>query len=73
MNYEELIKTVSEIVNNPEINKNGLSLTYELPQDVHQGIHMELFYTMNSMNVKYEPTNIFEVVIGGMLIKFIKK
>jgi hypothetical protein len=73
MNYEELIKTVSEIVNNPEINKDGLSLTYELPEDIHQGIHMEIFYTMNSINEKYDPADIFEVVIGGILLKFIKK
>jgi hypothetical protein len=73
MNYEQLIKTVSEIINNPEISKDGLSLIYELPQEVHQNIHTEIFYTMNSMNIKYEPTDIFEVVIGGILIKFIKK
>ena len=73
MNYEELIKTVSEIVNNPDINKNGLSLTYELPAELHDNINMEIFYTMNSMNVKYEPTNVFEVEIGGIVIKFMKK
>jgi hypothetical protein len=73
MNYEQLIKTVSEIVNNPEINKTGLSLTYELPSDVHQNMNMEIFYTMNSMNVIFEPTDIFEVEIGGILIKFLKK
>jgi hypothetical protein len=73
MNYEQLIKTVSEIVNNPEINKDGLSLTYELPSDVHQSINMEIFYTMNSMNVRFQPTDIFEVEVGGILIKFIKK
>ena len=73
MTYEQLIKTVSEIVNNPDINKNGLSLTYHLPSNVHENINMEIFYTMNSMNVRFEPTDVFEVEIGGILIKFIKK
>ena len=73
MTYEELIKTVSEIVNNPDINKNGLSLTYYLPSNVHENINMQIFYTMNSMNIIFEPTDVFEVEIGGILIKFIKK
>jgi hypothetical protein len=73
MTYEELIKTVSEIVNNQDINKNGLSLVYELPNDIHEKINRDIFYRMNTMNVIFEPTNIFEVEIGGILIKFIKK
>lgn len=73
MTYEELIKTISEIVNNPEIKKDGLGLTYELPKDIHEKMNMEIFYQMNSMNVRFSPTDIFEVEIGGILIKFIKK
>jgi len=73
MTYEDLIKTVSEIVNNPDINKNGLGLTYELPKDIHEKINMEIFYQMNSMNIIFKPTDVFEVEIGGILIKFIKK
>ena len=73
MTYEELIKTVSEIVNNPEINKNGLGLIYELPNDIHEKINMEIFYQMNSMNIIFKPTDVFEVEIGGILIKFVKK
>lgn len=73
MTYEDLIKTVSEIVNNPDINKNGLGLIYELPKDIHEKINMEIFYQMNSMNIIFKPTDVFEVEIGGILIKFIKK
>jgi hypothetical protein len=73
MTYKELIKTVSEISNNSEINKEGLSLTYELPQDSHQSIHIDVLHAMNSMNENYKHVDIFEVVIGGILIKFVKK
>jgi hypothetical protein len=73
MTYEQLIKTISEIVNNEDINKNGLSLVYELPSDIHEKINRDIFYQMNTMNLIFEPTNIFEVEIGGILIKFIKK
>lgn len=73
MNYEKLIKTVSEIVNNEDIDKNGLVLLYELPVSIHEQMNREIFYKINSMNVKFEPTDTFEVEIGGILIKFIKK
>jgi len=72
MNYEQLIKTVSEIVDNENINKNGLGLIYELPSKIHEEINREIFYRINSMNVNFEPTDTFEVEVGGILIKFNK-
>jgi len=73
MTYEQLIKTVSEIINNPNINSEGIGLTYELIGNIHEKINREIFYTMNSMNIIFTPIDIFEVEIGGILVKFIKK
>ena len=73
MTYEQLIKTVSEILNNPDISSYGIGLTYELPGEIHENINREIFYTMNSMNIIFTPVDVFEVEIGGILIKFIKK
>lgn len=73
MSYEELIKTVSSIVGNEEINKVGLSLTYSLNEKKHKQMNEQLFFL--------DPTNIgkvcltgdeFEVELGGLIIKFIK-
>jgi hypothetical protein len=58
---------------NENINKNGLSLVYDLPKDVHEMMNRDIFHRINSMNVNFEPTNTFEVEIGGILVKFIKK
>jgi hypothetical protein len=73
MTYEDLINTVSEITNNPNIKKEGLSLTYELPENIHIRMNKELFYKMNQINNGFTPSDIFEVEIGGLVIKFIKK
>jgi len=73
MTYEDLINTVSEITNNPNIKKEGLSLTYELPENIHVRMNKELFYKMNQITTGFAPSDIFEVEIGGLVIKFIKK
>ena len=73
MTYEELIITISEIVENQNINKIGLTLVYELPEIHHIKINEELFYKTNPINTGFNPTDIFEVQIAGILIKFIKK
>jgi len=73
MTYEDLINTVSEITNNPNIKKEGLSLTYELPENIHVRMNKEIFYKMNQITTGFAPSDIFEVEIGGLVIKFIKK
>jgi hypothetical protein len=73
MNYDKLISTVSEIIENANIDKNGLSLEYSLNETDHKKMQEHFFY-MN--NFKSEPviyTDLFEVEIGGLLIKFNKK
>lgn len=71
MNYEALIKTVSEIVDNPNIEKNGLVLMYELPEAIHNQMNEELFYKLKQ-GVIFVPSDIFEIEIEGILIRFKK-
>lgn len=73
MNYNELIETISEIVNNEKIYKNGLSLTYELDNENHKKMDEHLFYKANPSSSDFIHRDIVEVEIGGILIKFIKK
>lgn len=72
MTYDQLIKTVSLIVENPEIEKLGLTLFYELPEEQHNAINEALFLKANPYSTKFEPTDEFEVVLGGILVKFKK-
>jgi len=73
MTYQDLIRSVSEIVNNDNIYKNGLILTYELEPELYQKINNDLSIRIDHITNNFEPSDEFEVEIGGILIKFIKK
>lgn len=73
MRYEELINTVSEIVNNDEIKKEGLILVYELNEKRHQEMDEHLFYKSNPEGTNFEHRDVIEVEIGGVMVRFIKK
>ena len=72
MTYTELIETVSLIVENEKIKKAGLTLSYELPENQHNAINEILFLKANPYSNNFEPTNEFEVMLGGILVKFKK-
>ena len=71
MNYEILVQSVSEIINNDLINKVGLSLVYKLDAKLHGKLSEHFYYKLNGDDNNYEYTEEFEVELGGILIKFI--
>jgi hypothetical protein len=73
MNYDKLIETVSELLENEKIEKNGLMLTYNLNPKAHLAMNLELLHKTQGMHTEFNPVDEFEVEIGGILIKFIKK
>ena len=73
MRYEELIKSVSEIVNNEDIYKEGLVLEYKLDEKRHKQMDEHLFYMSNPSDTKFTHKEVVEVVIGGIIVRFIKK
>jgi hypothetical protein len=72
MNFDKLIETVSEILENEKIEKNGLILTYNLPPTLHYAMNLELFNKTKTINSEFQPADEFEVEIGGILINFVK-
>lgn len=72
MNYQKLITTLTEIYNNENINKEGLTLVYELSPKEHKGMTEELFYKSNPSTANCIYTDEFEVVIEGIIVRFIK-
>ena len=73
MNYEKLITTISEVIENEKIEKVGLVLHYELPEKTHRQMNEDLFFRMKSTDEKFLPTDVFEVEIDGIVIRFTKK
>jgi len=73
MSYKELIETISLMVENDKIYKKGLTLVYELNEKNHKQMNETLFYKSNPIDAAYINTDVFEVELGGILIKLIKK
>jgi hypothetical protein len=73
MNFEKLIETISEILENEKIEKHGLMLTYYIHPKAHLAMNLELAHKINGQDANVEPTDEFEVEIGGILVKFLKK
>ena len=72
MTYQELIETVSLIIENEKIKKRGLTLLFDLPIDELTNINKELFFKSHPYDTKFEPSEEFEVMLGGVLVKFKK-
>ena len=73
MTYEQLIETISSILNDETIYKNGLSLTYELTPKNHKTMNEILFYKSNPITDKPILADEFEADFDGIVVKFIKK
>ena len=73
MTYEKLIETVTSILNDETIYKNGLTLTYELTPKNHKAMNELLFYKSNPITDKPILTDEFEADFDGIIVKFIKK
>jgi len=73
MKYEELIETVSEIINNDKIKKDNMVLVYELDETMHKKMDEHLFYKSNPADAVFEHKDVVEVIIGGLTVRFIKK
>lgn len=73
MDYEKIIATVSEVVNNDLIYKDGLTLLYELESNRHKQLDEELYIKMQGNLNGFEHQDLIEIEMGGVLLKFIKK
>ena len=73
MTYEQLIETVSLIVENEKIYKTGMTIVYELTELNHKQMNEQLFYKSNPPSAKFTKTEEFEVELGGIIIKFVKE
>lgn len=73
MRYDELIKTVSEIINNDDIITDGLTLVYTLDENKHKKMDEHLFYISNPEGTGFEHRELIEVEIGGVVVRFIKE
>lgn len=73
MTYEKLIETMTSIIKDKNIEKEGLTLVYELNEKRHKQMNEELFYKSNPITAEFKPADEFEVDFEDVKVKFIKK
>ncbi len=73
MNYEKLLKTIIEIVKNPDIEKTGLTLVYQLPEKLHRKFEEDLYYRFIKNGPEPTSNEEYELEIGGIVVKFVRK
>lgn len=71
MTYDDLIISLSQIVDNEEIYKTGLVIEYKLNTINHRKMDEHLYY-MGKNDGNFEHRDIIEVEIGGVLVRLIK-
>ena len=63
-NYNDIVETVSEIVNNDKIVKEGLTLNYIISEHNHKKLDETLYYKTNPNGTDYQYTDVIEIEIG---------
>ena len=71
MTYEILIKSVSEIINNDLIHKEGLVLEYKLDEEIHKKLNEHFYYKSGAIDKFDFDDDEFEVELGGVLVRFV--
>jgi hypothetical protein len=66
--YNDIVETVSEIVNNDKICKDGLTLNYVISNHNHKKLDETLYHKMNPKGTDYKYTDIIEIEVGGITV-----
>jgi len=66
LTYEDIIRTISEMVNNDKITKEGLVLKYQISEYNHKKLDETLYYRSNPEGRDFEHRDVIEVELGGI-------
>jgi len=73
MTYEQVLQTIRNILENELIEKEGLTLTYQLDRYKHRQLDEEVYIQIHEHINGHEHSDVFEIELGGILVKFIQK
>jgi hypothetical protein len=73
MTYENIIETVSAIVENEAIYTDEMVLEYTLPAKHHEKMDEHLFYKVHDRNAIFEHRDVVEIEMAGINIRIVKE
>jgi hypothetical protein len=75
INYENILKTASEILSNNNIYKENLIIYYKLTEHEHRKLDEHLFFKGNpkAHPNDFKPSEIIEIEISTIKFRFVKQ
>ncbi len=70
MTLEKVLEVAGELLDNDNIPKEGLTITYSLNKDTHRKLDEELFYKTNNNLSNFKHNKTIEVNLGGITFLF---
>ncbi len=70
MTLEKVLEVAGELIDNDNIPKEGLTITYSLNKDTHRKLDEELFYKTNNNLSNFKHNKTIEVNLGGITFLF---
>lgn len=73
LKYDDIIRSVSEIVNNELIFKQNLAITYKVSNDNLKKLNEHIFYKYNPQDVICPHRDMMEIEMGGITVILISE
>jgi len=70
MTLEKVLEVAGELIDNDNIPKEWLTITYKLDKDTHRKLDEELFYKTNNNLSNFKHNKTIEVNLGGITFLF---
>lgn len=68
LTYDDIINTVSAMIENDKINKVGLTLHYAISEFNHKKLDEDLYYRANPKGADFQHRETIEITLGGIEI-----
>jgi len=73
LKYDDIIRSVSEIVNNEMIFKENLALTYKVSKENIKKLNEHIFYKYNDVDAVCPQKDMVEIELGGITVILISE
>jgi hypothetical protein len=73
LTYDDIIRTVSAIVEEGRIQKEGLTLQYEVSEFNHEKLDESFYYKTNPTGRDFQHQEVIEVNLAGIKVVITKK
>lgn len=71
MKLSKVLEITKELIENDNIPKEGLTITYKIDKNEHEKLDRELFYNTNNNYSNFKHNETIEVNLGGITFIFL--